>query len=87
MMIDRHIEELIEPHLSYCLAVKDAFKQAGLVVEDLDNYTVLNKIRQYLFPEYTSVNWKPLLPGDLCLNGCQLQKQKKETSQIYFILL
>ncbi len=57
-------DEIKDTHAGFVQSVHDAFRGLDLYMYKLNAYNALNTIRRNIDPEFTSKNWKPLLPGD-----------------------
>ena len=62
--VSRAVAALHDAHNGFLTGVQDAFKQADLIVYSLTAHEALRDIRACIDPEFTSRNWRPLVPGD-----------------------
>lgn len=51
-------------HKSTLLSISSAFDLMGMKIVDMDVYSSIHLYREFLFPEETSDDWRPILPGD-----------------------
>lgn len=62
--IARAVAALHDAHNGFLTGVLDAFRQADLLVYPLPAHEALRDIRRCIAPEFTSRNWRALVPGD-----------------------
>lgn len=55
---------LIDPHVSFVKAVMIELDKRKIDVEALNKHDAVHAIRKMVDPEFTSEDWKPILPGD-----------------------
>ena len=62
--IARAVAALHDAHNGFLTGVLDAFRQVDLLAYPLPAHEALRDIRLCIAPEFTSRNWRPLVPGD-----------------------
>lgn len=80
------MDELKSDHLSFVDVVKDGLFQASCIAEKMEVHDALFAIRKLIDPEYTSNDWRPLLPGDKLPNRLPEPgvNEKKDISSILY---
>lgn len=56
--------DLEETHNGFVSLLEETFKGVGMITETLDCHQALWWVRHELFPEFTSKDYKPCIPGD-----------------------
>lgn len=75
------VPDLRESHDSFVRSVVNDFQQYGLIVALLEVHEAVQAIRRSADPEFTSQDWKPVLPGDkVTIKG--LKSAKGEISDV-----
>ena len=62
--VSRAVTALHDAHNGFTSGVLDAFRQSDLLAYQLSAHEALRDIRMCIDPDFTSRNWKPLVPGD-----------------------
>lgn len=62
--VARAVAALHDAHNGFLTGVLDAFRQVDLLVYPLPAHEALRDIRMCIAPEFTSRNWRALVPGD-----------------------
>lgn len=62
--ISRAIRALHDAHNGFLTGVMDSFRQVDLIAYLLSAHESLRLIRACIAPEFTSADWRPLIPGD-----------------------
>lgn len=55
---------LAETHDAFCQALEAELGRLGLRVRQLSAHEAVGQARQWLYPDFTPPNWRPVLPGD-----------------------
>lgn len=77
------IPDLRDTHDSFIRSVNNDLNSSGVVSQVLEVHEALYQVRKSIDPEFTSREWRPLLPGDRML---AIQEAKKMNGDIADIL-